>query len=227
MRDSRGPVTSPAVKICGLTRAEDARLAAEAGADYLGVVLVPETPRAVTPERGRDVVSGLEPPVVAVVADLEVARAAETAGVVGAQVIQLHGEESPLYLAELRTRGPWELWKALSVRGVEDVRRGLEAYAGVADGIVLDGWHPSRKGGTGVAFSWKDVSELRGSFPQGLRLVAAGGLDPGNVEEAIRVLEPHVVDVSSGVEEAPGVKSPERVKAFILSVRRAGKGERR
>jgi phosphoribosylanthranilate isomerase len=169
------------------------------------------------------VVVGLGPSIVVVVADLEVVRVVEAARGVGASVVQLHGEESPADVAQLREQGPWEIWKALSVRGVEDALRGVDAYSGVVDGILLDGWHPHRRGGTGAVFSWKDVAAVRGSIPDELRLVAAGGLNPGNVEEAVRLLKPHVVDVSSGVEAAPGIKSAEKVSEFIQNAHRAGK----
>jgi phosphoribosylanthranilate isomerase len=159
---------------------------------------------------------------VAVVADLETGRVVEAARHIGASVLQLHGEEAPADVARLRGQGPWEIWKALSVRQVEEVLQGVDAYAGVVDGILLDGWHPRQRGGTGATFSWKDVAKVRGRFPDGLRLVAAGGLNPGNVEEAARVLKPHVVDVSSGVEAAPGVKSAEKISEFILKAHRAG-----
>ena len=211
------------MKICGLTEPADARRAAAAGAEFLGVVLVSGTPRALTPQQARRVVAGLEASVVAVVADLETARVVEAAKHIGASVLQLHGEESLAEIARLREQGPWEIWKALSVRKVEEVLQGVDAYAGVVDGILLDGWHPRQRGGTGATFAWKDVAEVRGRFPDGIRLVAAGGLNPGIVEEAVRVLKPHVVDVSSGVESAPGIKSAEKVNEFIQNARRAGK----
>lgn len=217
---------APAVKICGLKRRVDAELAARAGADFLGTVLVPDTPRALSPEAAGEAVAGLALPVVAVVADLPLHRAVEEAGIVGAAVVQLHGREPPAYVTDLRERGPWELWKALSVKGIPDVLRGLDAYADAVDGILLDGWHPRQRGGSGTPFSWEEVAKIRGSFPGGLRLIAAGGLTPENVEEVIRVLRPDVVDVSSGVEERPGIKSPDKVTAFIRNARRAGKGER-
>ncbi len=222
MNPREDPGVAPLVKICGLTRPADARRAAAAGAEFLGVVLVAGTPRALTPEQARRVVVGLGPSVVAVVADLEIARIVEAARHIGASVLQLHGEESPADVARLREQGPWEIWKALSVRGVEEVLRGVDAYSEVVDGILLDGWHPRRRGGSGATFSWKDVAEVRGRFPGALRLVVAGGLNPGNVEEAVRVLKPHVVDVSSGVEKAPGIKSAERISEFILNAHRAG-----
>ena len=216
----------PAVKICGLRRRQDAEHAALAGADFLGVVLVPGTPRALSAEEARDVVAGLAPPVVTVIADLPLHRAQKEAEIVGAAVIQLHGEEPPGYALDLKGLGAWKLWKAIRVKEVNDVLRGLEAYVDVVDGLLLDGWHPRQTGGSGTSFSWEEVGKIRGRFPEGVRLIAAGGLRPENVGEAVRRLRPHVVDVSSGVEAVPGIKSPEKVQAFIRNVRGTGKGER-
>jgi len=218
-------ISPVAVKICGLTRRDDARAAVRAGAAYLGVVLVPGTPRALTADEGRRVTEGLPLPVVAVVADALLSVVVQDATVLGAGVIQLHGEEPPAYAAEVRGAGPWEVWKAVRVTSAEDVLRGFEAYADAAHGLLLDGWHPSRRGGAGVSFSWEAVSKVREKLPPGLRLIAAGGLHPGNVEEAIRRLSPHAVDVSSGVEVSPGIKDWTKMAAFVGNVRRAGNGE--
>lgn len=218
---------SPAVKICGLTRKEDAREAVNAGAGFLGVVLVPGTPRALTAHEAGDLFSGLSVPVVAVLADVPLDQAATEGTACAAGVLQLHGRESPEYVDSLRGQGPWAIWKALRVRTPDDVRRGLDGFGELVDGILLDGWHPHRKGGTGSSFSWKDVEAVRECFPAGLKLILAGGLTPRNVDEAIRRLNPDIVDVSSGVESSPGIKDSKQIKAFIQSARQAGKGEGR
>jgi phosphoribosylanthranilate isomerase len=209
------------VKICGLTRRADALHAEEAGADYLGVVLVPNTPRARTPEEARSLFEGVRVPSVIVVADMalsEIRRAAER---VRASVIQLHGNEPPELAAELRKAGPWKIWKAIKVRRQADVLEGLSRFGGVVDGLLLDAWHAEKAGGTGTRFSWEAVTGVRDDFPPGLLFVAAGGLRPDNVREAVVELRPHVVDVSSGLEERPGIKSPLQVEKFIHRVRRA------
>jgi phosphoribosylanthranilate isomerase len=215
----------PAIKICGLTRPEDASAAAEAGADFLGVVLVPGTPRAVTPEQARGVVGGLAVPPVAVMADEPPGEAERIAVTVGATIIQLHGDESPEYAWDLGERGPWKIWKALRVKDIEDVLLGIATYGSSVDGLLLDGWHPRHRGGSGLPFDWRAVEEIRGSFPEGLQFIAAGGLRPENVEEAVRRMAPHVLDVSSGVEVRPGVKSRKKIRAFIRNARRPGRGE--
>src|SRR5512134_3196935 len=94
----------------------------------------------------------------------------------------------------------------------------LERYASVADGILLDGYSAFASGGTGSAFPWDEVARVRSRFPAKLQLIVAGGLTPSNVHRAITLLSPDVVDVSSGVEQAPGMKSEERVRAFIAAV---------
>jgi len=220
--ETRDPgIRAPRIKICGLTRREDAELAAGAGADYLGIVLVPGTPRTLSPEMAREVVAGLEPSTVAVVADLPLDRTVRDAETVGAAVLQLHGEEHPTLVEDLRRLGRWKVWKAIRVKEVQDVLRGLDAYGAVVDGILLDGWHPRLRGGSGAPFSWQEVAEIRGRFPEGVSLIAAGGLSPENVEEVVLRLQPHVVDVSSGVEERPGIKHPGKMAAFIRNARRA------
>lgn len=217
----------PEIKICGLKRPEDARTAALAGADYLGVVLIPGSPRALTPTDARGVVAGSAIPIVVVLADEPPDRAARAAETVGASIIQLHGQEPPDYASRLTALGPWSVWKAVRVRKIRDVLEGVAEYQDAVDGLLLDGWHPRQRGGTGVAFDWAAVEGIRGSFPTGLRLIAAGGLNPGNVGEAVRRLAPHVLDVSSGVEERLGVKNPDQIAAFIRNARRAGTGEGR
>jgi len=214
------------VKICGLTRREDAIHAAGAGADFLGVVLVPNTPRFQTPKEARALLDGIQLPAVIVVANLDLPDLMEAAETVGAGVIQLHGDESPELVTELREAGPWEVWKALRVRGRADVRDKLARYGEVANGVLLDGWDPDKIGGTGVAFSWEDVAGVRDAFPPGLLLAVAGGLGPENVHDAVTMLRPQLVDVSSGVEEGLGIKDPSLVEAFIRRVRAASGGER-
>jgi phosphoribosylanthranilate isomerase len=229
MTDPAGPpdllAHRPKVKICGLTRREDVLMAEEEGADFLGVVLVPETPRFLVPEEGGKITAGLSIPVVAVMADPSVAEAVSAAQAAGAGVIQLHGNETPDTLARIREAGPWTVWKALRVKDPEDVEAGLKRFGSVAHGLLLDAWHPSRKGGTGQVFSWRGVAGAAIPFPPNLTRIVAGGLNSDNVGDAVDLLRPHVVDVSSGVEKGPGVKDRRMVKAFIGRVRMAGKGE--
>lgn len=215
------PVAETQVKICGLTRRADAATAAEAGADFLGVVLVPSSPRHVESARAREVVQGLGATPVAVVAHGTPEAVARAAEIVGAGVVQLHGYETPDDLLRLRELGPWRLWKALRIRNADELEEEVTPFLGVADGILLDGWRPGVLGGTGTSFAWEDVGPIRERIPSDLTVVAAGGLDAENVVEAVRTLSPDVVDVSSGVESEPGIKDPERVRAFVEAVRAA------
>jgi len=219
-----GPDTQVKVKICGLTRREDALFAEEAGADFLGVVLVRGTPRCLAPQEAGKILEGVSRPTVAVMADLEVEEAVSVAQAVGCAVIQFHGDETPDFVSRVREAGPWRVWKALRVRDPGDVAAGLERFGAVAHGLLLDAWHPSHKGGTGRSFSWGGVAGAEIAFPPRLTRIVAGGMDPDNVGDAVAILRPHVVDVSSGVEESPGVKDRKKVEAFIRRVRMAGKG---
>jgi phosphoribosylanthranilate isomerase len=217
-------VSTTKVKICGLTRRRDALEAAGAGADYLGVVLVPDTPRCRSPQEARAIFDGIRVPSVVVVSNQAMSDVVYAARTSGADVIQLHGDESPHLVEALRQEGPWEVWKALRVRNASGVHEGFARFGQVADGVLLDGWHPERAGGTGIKFSWEAVAGVRDEVPEGLLLAVAGGLTPENVSDAVACLRPHLVDVSSGVEKEPGIKSPSKIESFINNVRAVGQG---
>ena len=204
------------VKVCGITSPEDGVAAAEAGADAIGLVFWPESPRAVALERARAIGEALPPFVVRVGVFVdasrdEMARAADAAGL---DMLQLHGDEPPEAFADL----PRRALKAVRVGdgfAPEDALR----YAGKAAGILVDTRLPGGTplpGGTGVPFDW---SLVRGLAEQVRFLMLAGGLSPSNVAEAIGSARPHGVDVSSGVESGPGRKDPEKVKDFVQAVR--------
>lgn len=212
------------VKLCGMTRTRDAAAAARAGADLIGAVLVPESPRRVSVQAARELGRAAGLPLVLVVADLSEDLILEAAGAAGAAAIQLHGRETASFVRRLRDRGDWELWKALRVRTPAEIRRAVEAYGEVADMLLLDAWHPTRLGGTGTRFPWHALEAVRSEVPGPLRLGVAGGLTPDNVGEAVRRLGPHLVDVSSGVERAPGRKDPKRMAAFVEAARSATRG---
>lgn len=207
-----GPVK---VKICGLTRIEDGLHAAGAGADYLGFIASHGFGRSMGPAFGRRLSDETGVPVVAVTVDEPLEALIRLAMDSGASVLQLHGDEPPARFRDLRERGPWKLWKALRVRTGEQVVDALARYGPLVDALLLDGWHPDQQGGAGVRFPWDVVAPLRHRFPAGLGMVAAGGLSPENVGRAVLELRPHVVDVSSGVERARGIKDPALVQAFI------------
>lgn len=204
------------VKICGITRPEDALAAAEAGADAIGLVFHAPSPRAVTPDDAARILAVL-PPYVTVSA-LFVNASPESVKAVLASVpvdlLQFHGDEDAAYCASFGH--PWI--KALRVRPdaqSADVIRQMQAWPG-ARGVLLDAWHDQVYGGSGQRFDWNVVAGEQSPAVPGL--VLAGGLNPGNVAEAIRTVRPWAVDVSSGVEEAPGRKSAPLIEAFMQAV---------
>ena len=207
------------IKICGITTPEDAVTARDLGADYLGMILSAGFPRSILPDEAGDIGLVAEAPLVAVLVDESLDEAERIARLSGASVVQLHGEEDRDYAEELRRRGKWTIWKAVRVRDPADVTRAVEAFGASVDGLLLDGWHPDRPGGSGASFSWEGVQVLRDRIPHDLRVIAAGGLTPRNVAEAIQALRPDIVDVSSGVELHVGRKDPELIRAFVRNAR--------
>ena len=207
------------VKICGITTPEDALVAQELGADYLGMILSQGFSRSILPDEAVDIGLVAETPLVAVLVDESLDEAQRIAELSGASVIQLHGEENVEYVEELRRRGMWTIWKAVRVRDPEDVTRAVEGLGTSVDGLLLDGWHPDRPGGSGVSFSWEGVRVMRDQIPSALKVIVAGGLTPRNVADAVRVLRPDVVDVVSGVELNIRRKDPERIGAFVRNAR--------
>jgi phosphoribosylanthranilate isomerase len=141
-------------------------------------------------------------------------------------VLQLHGAETPEEAAELRAAGPWRVWKAVRVRDEEDLLDAVDLYAEVVDGLLLDGWSAHAEGGTGTRFDWDDVAPHRVLLPETCELIVAGGLTSESVAHMVDVLRPDVVDVSSGVESAPGRKSASKMAAFVASARAAAGSQR-
>jgi phosphoribosylanthranilate isomerase len=212
-------VGGPRVKVCGLTRAQDAAMAGAAGADYLGVILAPGRVRSVTPDAARRIFSGSALVRVGVFVDADADSLRDAANAAGLDVLQLHGDEPPELCATMRAAG-YTVWKALRPRTAGEFGEGAARYAGVVDALLVDGWSPVDHGGTGTRFPWQAVAALRAADAgAGPALVAAGGLRAENVAEAVRILSPFAVDVSSGVELAPGIKDPARVAAFVAAVR--------
>ena len=198
------------VKLCGVSRLEDALLAVDLGVDAIGFNFVAASPRRVTPELARDIAAALPPFVsrIGVFADERAAVMEANARMAGLHCLQLHGAESPESCARLAV--PW--YKAHRVTPEfrpEDVAR---YHAGT---FLLDGHAPGMLGGTGKTFDW---SLARRAAAYG-RVILAGGLTPENVEEAIESGRPYALDVNSGVESAPGVKDPDRLEEFMRRVR--------
>ena len=205
------------VKICGLTRALDAELADAAGVAYLGVIFA-GGPRERTPMEARATLSGRRARKVGVFAEQSVAEIGDISSAVGLDVVQVHGASDPERIQALRAATGLEIWAV--VRTPDGVLGDdAEALADAADALVVDALVKGRLGGTGVAVPWGVLGESLDAMESGHRIVLAGGLTPENVTEAISYVSPMVVDVSSGVESAPGIKDHARIRAFVAAVR--------
>lgn len=204
------------VKICGCRRPGDAIAAAEAGASYVGVVFAERT-RRVTPARAAEILAPVRSVVrgVGVFVDASRDRVLAARDVAGFEVAQLHGLEPPERCAALRGDG-LGVWKAIRPRSAEELARQVDRYREVVDGVLVEGFSRAAAGGTGTGFPHSWMAPVRDRFsPGGPVLVLAGGLTPENVAAAIEAVRPAVVDVSSGVERAPGEKDPARIRRFV------------
>ena len=208
-----------AIKICGIstTAALDAAIAARV--EHVGFVFYLPSPRhlalreaAGLAERAGDRIGR-----VGLFVDADEGTIGEAVAAAQLDAIQLHGGETPVQAARLRARFGLPVWKALPVATRDDLR-GMADYSGAADLILFDAKTPrgALPGGMGLAFDWNLLSGYRGSLPWGL----AGGLSPDNVAEAVRVTGAPLVDTSSGVESAPGVKDVDKIAAFCKAARR-------
>jgi phosphoribosylanthranilate isomerase len=205
------------VKICGLTRAVDAELADSAGAAYLGVIFA-GGPRQRRPDEARAVLAGRRARKVGVFASQSESEIAEISSAVGLDVVQLHGAATPERVRAVRAATGLEIWAV--VRTPDGLLPdSTEDLAAAADALVIDAMVAGRLGGTGVAVPWGILGESLDAMDAGHRIVLAGGLTPENVAEAISYVSPMIVDVSSGVESAPGVKDHARIRAFVAAVR--------
>ena len=208
------------VKICGITRAEDAQAAASAGADAIGFVFAP-SPRRVRPRRARDIARSLDPGpcvLVGVFVDETPDRMTEIAREVGLHVLQVHGTESPAFVQEMLSRG-FDVVKSFRLGADADSPAMLKDFRPTA--FLLDAYVPGKPGGTGKTFDWRLALDAR-RFG---RIILSGGLGVDNVREAIRVASPYGVDASSRLETRPGVKDHRLVKEFIDLVKSASPAE--
>ncbi len=205
------------VKICGITRQEDADAAVAAGADALGFVFFPKSPRYVAPATAAAIIRALPPLVstVGLVVDASADEVRVLLQTVPLSLLQFHGDEDDAFCAQFGK--PWI--KALTVKPGSDVAAEIARHPG-ACGILLDAWHPDLKGGTGQTFDWRRFPENTGK-----PLVLAGGLSPENVAEAVKMTRPYAVDVSGGVEKTDaaglpqkGIKDALKIEAFIKAV---------
>ncbi|WP_232493954.1 phosphoribosylanthranilate isomerase [Novosphingobium kaempferiae] len=209
-----------AIKICGISTGDALEAAIRARAAYIGLVFFAKSPRAVSPAEAARLSERVAGRIgrVGLFVDADDALLGDAVGAAKLDALQLHGSETPERAAQLRARFGIPVWKALSVATAADVAR-ADAYAGAADLILFDAKTPkgALPGGMGLSFDWSLVANWKGPLAWGL----AGGLEPGNVAEAIRLTGALLVDTSSGVESAPGVKDEARIAAFCAAVRSA------
>lgn len=208
------------IKICGLSTIDTLDAAIAAGATHVGFVFFAASPRNLLPERAAGLAARVPPSVGRVGVFVDPDDALLDAAAPALDIIQLHGTEGQARAAAIRARYGRPIWRAAGVASAADIRAANAAARVTADLLLLDAKAPSAAplpGGNGLRFDWRLVTDARPDMPWGL----SGGLDAGNVAEAIRGCAPVLVDVSSGVEEAPGVKSADRIRAFIKAARTA------
>lgn len=198
------------VKICGLTRPEDIEAVNEFMPDYIGLVFTPSR-LMVTPEKGAELVSGLDNRIkkVGVFVDRDVNEVISIARICSLDILQFHGSESGKYCSQFKQ----QIWKAVGIENSESLNR-LKEYS--VGGILLDSVVNGKCGGTGQTFDW----EIAGDISKTYKVILAGGLNAGNVINAINMVKPFCVDVSSGVE-TDGLKDAHKIKEFIKLVREA------
>lgn len=201
-------------KICGLTTPEAVEAAAEAGAAYIGFVFFPKSPRNLSLAEAEVLALSVPPGIVKVALTVNADDALiDDIAALPIDMFQLHGAESPVRVAEVKARTGLPVMKAIGVADAQDLER-IADYDGVADQILVDAKPPKGgevPGGNGLAFDWRLIEGRDWTGPWML----AGGLDPDNVAAATRLTGAAQVDVSSGVESAPGVKDIEKIRAFM------------
>ena len=205
------------IKFCGLTRPDDAALGAELGAAYLGVIFA-GGPRLQTPDAAKRVLGGSRSPAkrVGVFAASSAEEIARVARAVALDIVQLHGDPTVRDIAAVRQETDAEIWAV--VRVTDTLPPVVSELLSVADALLIDARVSGSLGGSGVPVEWDALAGQLDAAREGRRVILAGGLTPENVARAIRTLRPDVVDVSSGVESAPGLKDHARMRAFATAV---------
>ena len=207
MAKSNPPVK---VKVCGTTRLKDALLAVECGADAIGFIFYKKSPRCVTEKMAKEICSTLPPLVhrVGVFVNETAEKINRIADRCGLDAVQLHGDETPAFCKKIKRR----VIKAVRVKDASSLKE-MSRYE--VDAFLLDTYRDNQWGGTGQVFDWELAARAKKYGP----VILAGGLNPRNVKEAVKKVQPYGVDVSSGVEQSPGKKDPKKVKAFLKAMR--------
>ena len=204
------------VKICGLSTPETVDTAVAAGATHIGLNLYEPSPRYVPLDRAAALRARVPEhvKVALVMVGMDADATARAIAAVKPDIVQFHGAETPDWLAMVRDRSQVELWKAIGVRNAQALEQAAR-FKGIADRVLFDATGGSMPGGSGLAIDWPLLAGFRHTVPWGL----AGGLTPANVAEAIRTTGAELVDTSSGVEGAPGVKDVDLIRAFCKAAR--------
>ena len=212
------------VKICGMTRIDDAQCAAAAGVDALCFIFYAKSPRHIEPEAARRIIAGLPPLVdaVGVFVNEEMARVEAVVRGCGLQYAQLHGGESPDYCRELAARAGCRVLKAIRV-GPATTAAEVAPYRGAVCGFLLETYQQEAMGGTGAVFDWVLIDRLQLDHP----FLLAGGLSVDNIAAALAQAQPFGVDANSGLERAPGIKDHDLIERFMTAVRAAATSPQR
>ncbi len=205
------------VKICGITRIQDIKSVVDAGADAIGFVFFPPSPRNVSVELAQELVKYVPAYVqtVGLFVNASSDEILEVLKTVSLDVIQFHGDETPEQCQKIAKLTGRRWYKAIQVKPDLDVISTIKQYQQVgASAMLLDAWHPELKGGTGHSFDWSQFPQLD------IPLILAGGLKPENIENAIKTTKAYAVDVSGGVESAKGIKDQQLIEQFMQGVHR-------
>ncbi len=205
------------VKICGITRIQDIKSVVDAGADAIGFVFFPPSPRNVSVELAQELVKHVPAYVqtVGLFVNASSDEILEVLKTVSLDVIQFHGDETPEQCQKIAKLTGRRWYKAIQVKPDLDVISTIKQYQQVgASAMLLDTWHPELKGGTGHSFDWSQFPQLD------IPLILAGGLKPENIENAIKTTKAYAVDVSGGVESAKGIKDQQLIEQFMQGVHR-------
>lgn len=199
------------IKICGITRYEDAKVAVSLGVDALGFIFYDKSPRYITPENAGKIINKLPPFIskVGVFVDSHPASIMDIAQKSGIDTVQLQGNETP----DIARKLPLSVIKAFSVKPGWDMSV-MDKYD--VAGFLLDAWASDRRGGTGTTFDWAIARE---AVVRHRHIILAGGLNPVNVEEALEAVCPYAVDLNSGLEVSPGIKNPRKMKDAVGIIR--------
>lgn len=205
------------LKICGITRLEDARFCAGAGVDYLGFIQYPQSPRFIEPKRAKEIIEWVHGPrSVGVFVNESPETVNRIADDAGFDLVQLHGHEDPDTCAQIE-RPIIKAFRVVHDASAEQLRLLMEPYRDVVSLFLLDTFKTSLWGGTGESFNWRLVRDLSEEFP----LFLAGGINASNIREAVLTMRPHGIDISSSVESEPGIKDFDQLTAFFEAFEQA------